>query len=88
MFSVKTLSIGGKTGGEGHILEYPDDSRFGFVKDQIIDLVIAMNQGRSVSRLGGWIAEERYHLIKMGDPSDRNICLDVNDLRLRSGNSA
>lgn len=70
-----------------NVLEDTYDLGFSTVKDKIINLVVAMNQGSPVWWLSGGVFEERYHLLKMRDFANGNPGIDIDSFCLRCGNS-
>lgn len=70
-----------------NVLKYTDDLGFSAMKDQIVNLVVAMNQGGPVWWLSRRIFEEGYHLIEMRDLANGNPGIDIDGFCLRCGNS-
>ena len=71
---------------ETNVLEDSDDFGFSTVKNKIVNLVVAMNQGSPVGWLSRRIFEEGDHLIEMRDLANRNPGIDIDRLCLRCGN--
>ncbi len=63
-------------------VQYANDPRLRLVKDHIIDLVITVHEGGAVSGLSAFVAEERDHVVEMGDFADGHTAFDVDGLRL------
>lgn len=64
------------------VLQYPDHPRLRLVKDQIIDLIVAMNERRPVLRLRAPGLEESHYVVEMRDFTDGHVRLNVDGLRL------
>lgn len=60
-----------------------DHLRFCLMVDEVIDLVVAVDQGPSVPRLRLGISQECHGLIEMGDIPYRGVCFDIRCLSLR-----
>lgn len=67
------------------LLENTDDSRFGLVEDDIVDLVVAMNESSSVLRLCLLLRKERHHFVKVWDLSHCFLGFNVDSLGLVFG---
>ena len=56
--------------------------------DKVVDLVIPMDQGASILRLGFWISEELHYIFVVRSLAYRGLGLDVNRLGLRRRDGA
>lgn len=59
------------------LLKYTNHPRFAFVKNQVVDLVITMNQRSPIFRLSPGIAEKLHDGVIMWYVAHSFICLDV-----------
>lgn len=59
------------------LLQYTDHSRFGFMKHQVIDLVVAMDGVSSVFRLCVLVLEIRNRFIDVGYLANGDLRFDV-----------
>lgn len=75
--------LGTREGGKRNLLQYPDNPRLRLMKDQVVDLVVAVNERRAVLGLCAPVLEEGNHVVEVRDLADRHVRLDVDGLRLR-----
>ena len=75
--------VGGDGGGGNDLLENTNHPRLRLVEDKVVDLEIAMNQGRPVSRLLPHIGKVLHHLLEEGQLADGLARIDILDLGLR-----
>lgn len=69
-------------GHETNVLENTNDSGFCAVKDKVIDLVVAMNEGSPVCWLSARILEECDHLIEVRDLANRHASINIDSFSL------
>ena len=65
-----------------YLLEDADNSGFSLVVDQIVNFVVAVDQGASILWLRHWISEERKNVIEVRNLTNRDSGLDVDSLGL------
>lgn len=68
MGAEEVVDVGQRVADRAHFpVQDADDARFGLVEDEVVDLVVAVDEGALVGGLGGGVAEEGYHVVLVGD---------------------
>ena len=76
--SCEVDEVGEGVADGGHFpVEDADDAGFGLVEDEVVDFVVAVDQGGAVAGLAGFVAEEGDHVIEVGDRPDGLFGLDI-----------
>lgn len=64
-------------------VQEPDDAGLGPVEDHVVELVVAVHEGRAVARLQGLVGEEAQHGLEVRDLAHGLPRVDVDDAGLR-----
>lgn len=80
----EVAEVGQRVPHRGHFpIQQANDSRFGFVKYHIIDLIVPVHERAAVLRLRRLVFEETHHVHEMRQLSDRFLGLHIHGLCLR-----
>ena len=67
----EVVDVGQRVADGGHFpVEDADDARLSFVEDDVVDFVVAVDEGGAVLGLGGRVFEEGDHVVLVRDFAD------------------